>query len=328
MSVLESLQTKSISPSSLNLYTKNLIRLNDGKEIKNLNFLKNTENILDKIKDYKPNTRRTYIISIVSLLKQEPKFKKLYDIYYKILLEYNNNLKNNNDKSDKQTENWITQEEVLDKQKELENILSVIINKKSITQEQYEKLFNLLILSLYTLNPPRRNLDYLKMNIVSKYISDIASNILPDTKGTQEGIKDNNNYIDLLNKNFIFKNYKTKKTYNEQVVPINDKLNDIIKVYLKFHPLKKEIKGKAKLTPSGKKFNVPFLVDFEGNQYNNSNDITRKLNKIFDKKIGSSMLRNIFLTDKYSDNLKELNNDAKNMGTSKNTIESNYIKTD
>jgi hypothetical protein len=313
MSVLDNLNKKEISPNSLNLYTKNLIRLNDGKEIKNLNFLKNTENILDKIKDYKPNTRRTYIISIVSLLKQEPKLKKLYDIYYKILLEYNTTLKNNNDKSDKQNDNWITQEEVLEKQKELEEILPVIINKKSITQDQYEKLFNLLILSLYTLNPPRRNLDYLKMNIVSKYISDIANNILPK-------INDNNNYIDLLNKNFIFKNYKTKKTYNEQVVPINDKLNDIIKIYLKFHPMKKDIKGK--------KFNIPFLVDFEGNQYNNSNNITRKLNKIFGKKIGSSMLRNIFLTDKYSDNLKELNNDTTAMGTSNNTANTNYIKTD
>jgi hypothetical protein len=313
MSVLDNLNTKLISPSSLNLYTKNLIRLNDGKEIKNLKFLKNTENILDKIKDYKPNTRRTYIISIVSLLKQEPKLKKLYDIYYKILLEYNTTLKNNNDKSETQNDNWISQEQVLEKQKELENILPVIINKKSITQDQYEKLFNLLILSLYTLNPPRRNLDYLKMNLVSKYIPDIASNILPD-------IKDNNNYLDLFNKNFIFKNYKTKKTYNEQVVPINDNLLNIIKVYLKFHPLKKEIKGK--------KFNVPFLVNFDGDEYKNSNDITRILNKIFGKKIGSSMLRNIFLTNKYSDNLKELNEDAKNMGTSKNTIESNYIKTD
>jgi hypothetical protein len=313
MSVLDNLNTKLISPSSLNLYTKNLIRLNDGKEIKNLKFLKNTENILDKIKDYKPNTRRTYIISIVSLLKQEPKLKKLYDIYYKILLEYNTTLKNNNDKSETQNDNWISQEQVLEKQKELENILPVIINKKSITQDQYEKLFNLLILSLYTLNPPRRNLDYLKMNLVSKYIPDIASNILPD-------IKDNNNYLDLFNKNFIFKNYKTKKTYNEQVVPINDNLLNIIKVYLKFHPLKKEIKGK--------KFNVPFLVNFDGDEYKNSNDITRSLNKIFNKKIGSSLLRNIFLTDKYSDNLKELNNDASAMGTSKNTIESNYIKTD
>jgi len=303
-SILNNLNEKNISPSSLNLYTKNLIRLNDGKEIKNLKFLKDIPAIIDKIKDYKPNTRRTYIISIVSLLKQEPKLKKLYDQYYALLLEYNTSLKNNTEKSESQTENWITQEQVLEKQKELENILPQIINKKSITQEQYDKLFNLLVLSLYTLNVPRRNLDYLKCYLVSKYTPD---NLSVD------------NYLDLTDKNFIFKNFKTKKTYKEQVVPIQDNLLNIIKVYLKFHPLKKEFK---------KKIPIPLLVDYNGNPYNNSNDITRVLNKIFNKKIGSSMLRNIYLTDKYSDQQKELALDVKNMGTSKGTAESNYIKTD
>jgi hypothetical protein len=303
VSVLDNLNTKSISASSLNLYTKNLIRLNDGKEIKNLKFLKNIPAIIDKIKDYKPNTRRTYIISIVSLLKQEPKLKKLYDEYYKLLLEYNTTLKNNTEKSESQTENWITQDQVLEKQRELESILPQIINKKSITQEQYQQLFNLLILSLYTLNAPRRNLDYLKMNIINKYIP--------------ENLTDNN-YLDLTDKKFIFKNFKTKKTYKEQTVPIQDNLLNIIKIFLKFHPLKKEIK---------KKLPVPLLVDFEGYPYNNSNDITRILNKIFNKKIGSSMLRNIYLTDKYSDQQKELALDVKNMGTSKATAETNYIKT-
>jgi hypothetical protein len=304
MSALSALNTKPISASSLNLYTKNLIRLNEGKEIKNLKFLKDIPAIIDKIKDYKANTRRTYIISIVSLLKQEPKLKKLYDEYYKLLLEYNTTLKNNTEKSESQTENWITQDQVLEKQRELESILPSIINKKSITQEQYQQLFNLLILSLYTLNAPRRNLDYLKMNIINKYIP--------------ENLTDNN-YLDLTDKKFIFKNFKTKKTYKEQIIPIEDNLLNIIKIFLKFHPIKKEIK---------KKLPVPLLVDFEGNPYNNSNDITRILNKIFNKKIGSSMLRNIYLTDKYSDQQKELALDVKNMGTSKGTAESNYIKTD
>ena len=40
------------------------------------------------------------------------------------------------------------------------------------------------------------------------------------------------------------------------------------------------------------------------------------------------MLRNIYLTSKYSDNLKELKDDATNMGTSSNTIQNQYIKLD
>ena len=38
------------------------------------------------------------------------------------------------------------------------------------------------------------------------------------------------------------------------------------------------------------------------------------------------MLRNIFLTDKYTDVMSELKNDTKNMGTSVSTALNNYIK--
>jgi len=48
-------------------------------------------------------------------------------------------------------------------------ILDEIKNKRIITEPQYNKLLDLVILSLYTLQPPRRNIDYMKMNVVKKY---------------------------------------------------------------------------------------------------------------------------------------------------------------
>ena len=101
---------------------------------------------------------------------------------------------------------------------------------------------------------------------------------------------------------------------------------DVIETYMKFHPLLKLYKKKGNL--------VPLIVDFEGNPFTQTNSITRLLNKIFNKKIGVSMLRNIYLTDKFSDilltrsKLKELNDTAKEMGTSSNIIQSQYIKLD
>lgn len=303
MSILNNLNEKNISSNSLNLYTKNLMRLNDGKDLKNFTFLKNVDTILDKIKDYKPNTRRSYLISIVSLLKQEPKLKKLYDQYYSILDQYNKNLKNNTEKSESQTENWISQEDVIKKQQELMSILKEIEGKSKITHDQYYKLLDLLVLSLYTLNSPRRNLDYLKMNIINKYTDDLPTD---------------NNYLDLPNKQFIFRNYKTKKTYTDQVVPINEDLITIIKTFLKYHPLKKMMKGK---------YNLPLLINYNEQPLNNSNEITRILNKIFKKKVGSSMLRNIFLTSKYGDEMQQLQQDTNAMGTSLGMAQNNYIKT-
>ena len=303
--LFDNLKSKNISESSLKLYLSNLKRLNGGQEIKNLNFLKDIEKIVDKIKDYKPNTRRTYIISIVSLLKQEPKQKKLYDKYYTLLLEYNKDLKTNNVKSAKQQENWITQDEIKEIYNKMGAELKPKLEKKKLTDAEFQELLNWVVLSLYTLNPPRRNLDYQYMVIVKKYSDELDKMY---------------NYLDLEKNEFHFNNFKTKKTYQRQTVPINEELQHVIKEYLKFHPLAKLIKKKDSI--------VPFLVNFNGAPFENTNTITRILNKIFGKKIGSSMLRNIYLTTKYSGNLESLNKDATDMGTSSNTIQNQYVKLD
>jgi hypothetical protein len=73
-------------------------------------------------------------------------------------------------------------------------------------------------------------------------------------------------------------------------------------------------------------YDIPFLVDEKGNAMKISTEITKILNKIFNKKISSSMLRNIFLTDKYSGVIDELKKDTNAMSTSVNTALNNYIK--
>ena len=91
-----------ISASSRKLYTFNLRKLNDGKEVKNLNFLSKPE-IISKLEALTPNTRRTYIIAVVSSLKDRPeaKCKKLYNKYFKMMIDINADLKNNTTKSEK-----------------------------------------------------------------------------------------------------------------------------------------------------------------------------------------------------------------------------------
>jgi len=60
----------------------------------------------------------------------------------------------------------------------------------------------------------------------------------------------------------------------------------------------------------------------------NSNDITKILNKVFKKNVGASMLRNMYLTNKYGDVIDNLKDDVKNMSTSVGTAMTNYIKED
>jgi integrase len=179
-------------------------------------------------------------------------------------------------------------------------ILKEISKKRKINKEQFERLLDLIVLGLYTLQPPRRNIDYLNMFILTNAYN-------AETHGTEK------NYIDLVNKTFVLNNYKTAGTYKTQVVPINEELFNIIKLYIKFRGLKES--------------NIPFLVDYEENPMLESNALTSKLNNIFDgHKIGSSMLRKMYLTNKYSDVIDEMKKDGEKMGTSTNVMQTNYIK--
>ena len=60
----------------------------------------------------------------------------------------------------------------------------------------------------------------------------------------------------------------------------------------------------------------------------NNNDMTRLMYRIFDKKIGSTMLRHIFLTDKYKNVMSDMKEDTEAMGTSVDVAENHYIKKD
>jgi hypothetical protein len=71
---------------------------------------------------------------------------------------------------------------------------------------------------------------------------------------------------------------------------------------------------------------VPLLVDYNDKPLTNINSITYIINKIFKKKIGSSMLRHIYLSGKYGDELKERQKDA-NMMSHSVEMATDYIKT-
>lgn len=300
----EALSNRQLSENSKNLYKRNLLKLNDNKEIKNFNFFKNKDEVLTKIKDLKPTTQRSYIIAICSVLKDNPKMKKTYEEYFELLKNYNNDLRVNNEKSTTQEKNWITQEEVLNIHNNLkEDVENALSKKRKIDKQLFKKLLNYMILSLYTLIQPRRNKDYSLMRL---------SNNIEDT---------NFNYL-VINKNnmkFILNNYKTDKKYHSIEIDIPENLKNVISLYLKHHPLKSELKNKE--------YNIPFLVE-NNKELKSSTEITKILNKIFDKKISSSMLRNIFLTSKYGDLMNELKEDTKQMATSVDTAMNNYIKTD
>lgn len=288
MNLEEIFKCKNISKSSLDLYKTKLTILNDNKPIKNLNFLYDIDKINEKIKDLKPNTKRSYIISVASILncvisgdKAPKKLKTLYEKYSKILEDYNTNLK------DQTGDN--TDVISIDKIKDIYDKLS---KNKDQSKQSYQ---DYLILSLYYLIPARRNRDYALMKYTNNYKEELSKEF---------------NYYD--GNKFYFNNYKTKGTYNQQIIEVPQELKSIINDYIKNNDIND---------------NDFILTNLRtGKPLISNNAMTILLNRIFGDKIGSSALRRSYLTNKYSDIEKELKEDTEAMGTSTETAKNNYIK--
>jgi len=299
------LNNKGLSESSINLYLRNLKKLNDDEDITNLKFLNKPSIIMDKIKDLKDNTKRQYLISIVTATKCLN--NKLYDKYYKLMMDIYNKIKQTptEQKSESQKENWMEWDQVLEIYNKMEEEINKnkLFNKRQLTERDYNKILSYVVLSLYVLIRPRRNKDWLLMII---------------DNNNKDDNNNNYNYFDIKNKKFIFNNHKTSKKEGQKILDIPDKLYNILMKYLKI-TLKQ---SKINKNDTNKQH---LLVYHDGTPLSSINAITRILNKVFNKKISSSMLRHIYLSSKYADIVKEQEKDAEEMSHSVRT-QKDYIK--
>ena len=287
---------RDLTDSTTSAYLRTLYSLNGDKSFKNLAFLKNFDVIQNKLNDLAESTQKTYMASIVSVLtlyKDKAAYKKTYTHWHDKMMTAAKASRevDTSQKTETQNKNWMEWKDVLDVKKELEKKVDALAGQKMITAAQYDFILQDLVLSLYTDTPPRRNQDYQKMYVVKKW---------NDKEPTDR------NYLDYDGKQFVFNVYKTAKTHGQQTMAIPDSLFKIIQIYLKHHPVHK---GAKKFAPS-----FVFLVSADGSALTAVNAITRILNRIFGKKVAASMLRHIYLSDKYD--IKEMKNDADAMGHS------------
>jgi hypothetical protein len=117
----------------------------------------------------------------------------------------------------------------------------------------------------------------------------------------------------------IYNIFKTVKKEGVVRVKLSDSMREVIDLYLKYHPV---LKGKK----LNKTSNIPFLVYYDGKPFELLNSITRILNKIFEKNVGSSLLRSSYLTQKYGDVKQEQEKYAIEMGHSVRTQQDAYVK--
>jgi hypothetical protein len=309
-----------LSESTAQNYIRLLIRLNGDKPFRTLAFLKKTETIMPKLLNkedgtpYSDSSQRTNVASVASVLslwQDKAGYKKCYKIYSEKLEggKKTETPEQTATKTKKQEENWLTWEEVIKTRNELKEKCCSYLDKKTLTDAEYNHLLSYVVLSLYTDVLPRRNQDYLDMVIYNT-----------TKKSKLEELPKDKNYLIVSNgtpMRFIYNVYKTAKTYGQQTIEIPgavagvDTPSTALLIYLKFHPQRKE-----------KKEFAPFLVAREG-PFTAQNAITRILNRVFKKKIGSSMLRHIYLSSKYD--VAERNATAEGMAHSP-ALQHKYLK--
>lgn len=304
------MKEKGIAESTASLYLQNLYNLNSRKPFTNLSFIKKKDQINKVLEGYADSTKKSMlggVVSVLDMYKTKPTYKKIHEYYRDLMTEKIKEFeaKPKGEMNEKQKANWLTWQEVEERKQKIYDDVKDLTDKKRISDTQFKKLLQYFVLSLYTDIPPRRNQDYALCYIVKSF---------------HDKLPTDRNYYVLDDKEFVFNKYKTSKTYGQQKLSVkdNEEFMSAFNLYFKFHPLNKGRWGKNR--------QVPLLCNYDGSCLTSVNAITRILNKVFGKKVGSSMLRHFYLSSKYSDELKEMEADAKAMGHSKDEAHNTYIK--
>jgi hypothetical protein len=246
--ILDDLKSKcGVASATAEAYVRALVELNNDTPFLNVGFLKSTDAMGKLVGQHIPETQKallTAIVSVLSLSKDVPTFKRVYQHYYRQLYPK------------KATEPTLTWEDVLKVKSSM--TLDPYIRKKKLGDEERKGLMNYLVLSLYTDIPPRRNQDYMCMKVVNAY---------DDSKHTED------NYVCMTSGKMVFNKFKSRKATGAQTVIVPKELMDTIKLWVKLN----------KIPDLGQLLEVK-----------TANGITRILNKVLGKKIGSGYLKTIY----------------------------------
>ena len=237
---------KELSENSIMNYNSRIKQLkNCGLDVDNIPSINVILEILEK-KGYALSTKSGMLTAII-------KYSKKYKVNESILSALNDELTrvektiksivNKNEMTDKNKLNYVSWETLQEIHKRLNSLKDLQYPNKDID-------LSYLILSFYTLMPPRRLIDFVKLHYdnsqkidLNKVITycNIDHDINIQNEDTNELHENDtkNYYVDCGNKGyFIFNNYKTKYKYDTQYLELNTELHNILKNYIATHNVK------------------------------------------------------------------------------------------
>lgn len=267
-----------LSQSSIKTYMSNINQTARelGVELQTTDdIIKNYKDILEFLKKFSPVVRKTKLSAFIVAIDEKDKNSEdvnniLAELRVQLYKDANevNSEENKQKLTKRQEESYITWDEVLEVYEQLRIEAEPLFKLKNLTKKQFQRLQDFVILSMYVLTPPRRSMDYTDFKL-------------------RNFDKEKDNYMVTTGKKkvptLIFNSYKNASRIGQQKLQISNQLRNIIMKWMEKNP------------------HDYLLVGSKGTDKISQPKLNLYLNNIFGKNIGSSMLRHIYLTSKYSD---------------------------
>ena len=275
-----------ISASSVKTYS-----ITVGKMLRDLGnkpptyLVNHPDKVIEFLKEKPFNKRKTVLASILSCCPADnKKCQEVATLYRTQMMEdiqeYKDKAKEQK-MSVKETDVWMSMDDIKKVWEKMKEHVEPLWTKKQLLPDEFQQLEKFVILSLYTLTPPRRLLDYTSMKL--------------------KRIGANDNYIKDGN-TFVFRTYKTKQVYGEQDIAIPDDLRKILQKWIKINP------------------SDYLLIDSFGSPLTTIK-LNQRLNSIFKRNFSVNLLRHSYITSFYDSmkrmpTIQELESLAVKMGHS------------
>jgi len=278
-----------LSEGSLKTYTS--IIVNVGKQM-TLDLsqpeavITNYQAILTHFQPLKPSIRKTKLACLIVFVSKTEGNEAATEAFRKIMMEDKTDAIDEEKKQEltpRQEEGWMSWDEVLERYATLEKEAVKLFKKPSLDKEEFHRLQLYVLLSCLVLLPVRRSLDWVSFKL--RNVDEETDNFLT---------------YDKRKPTLVFNDYKTKRTYGQQRLPIQTKLATILTKW-------------AEKNPSD-----ALLMNYHQKGSINATQLTQLLHGFFGKPISTSLLRHIYLTHlhKGTPAIKEMAETATNMAHS------------
>lgn len=263
-----------------------------------------TSSLIKKIKKLELVPQRNLITSIVVYLDLTGAKKKLQKEFsermYEIVKEIRKNAKPY-ERSQKQKQNWITKSEIDDFWEERHSIANKLLRKKNLSEKEKQEVQKSLIVALHFGKglPPGR-LDWATAT----------------WSKTENGQNEDTLVFQKKNRWYVSVFGKTKRTFGKSVLPIHKPLSVLLKRWF----TKTGVIGNRVFFTTQSK---PFTHSTYGNY------LKRIFQRKFSKNIGASLLRSMYVSNKYKNLptlLAEFQRTARQMLHSPGESQKTYLK--